>query len=305
MLDLASKHLSLTFHRFIDSPPQSRVNVFANGNQLESIDPFLGAGPGVQRKPQNTFRVGEHKVSVTPFILPSLQKMTGAQRAEALFAGTLKDAQGFYIYRNRRLLSYGNWFRIVGRSEMAKLARVRVDTDNEMDFAWKLGIMKSSVEPPDVLRKSLAKLVPAIIGDSEVVSIGRGRVVASKHVSAWEVRDSGAGSFSVEINKDHPLVTALLESSTSDQGKLVQKVLEMLESQFPAQYIHQRLSGDMKFDNEVSSDGGHEEFAKTLWFALRPSCSSDDEAWDEVLAIEPFASNVNARLVLSNMRGNK
>lgn len=297
----ATEHLSLVFHRFIDGGPSEHVSIHANNLKLKAIDPFLSGPRGSISKGENSVRVGTNQVLVKAYILPSLSKMTPAQQKNALFAGGLKDAQGFYIYRNKRLLTYGTWFKLAPRSEMAKLARVQVDTTNELDAEWRLGIMKSSVSPPESLRKALVKLVPTIVQDSQVVSEGKGRRITETSTSAWVLHEKGSGNFSLEINRSHPIISSFNVDLGHEAAKKLESILNMIESQFPAEIVHSRLSRDNLYIPSDDIKSQNIEFASTLFLALRPTSNSDEDTWRQVLSIEPFASNTEARANIQHL----
>jgi len=52
--------------------------------------------------------------------------------------------QGFYLYRNRRLIVHGTWFGLVGKAELIKLSRVLIDIPNTLDSEWKIDVKKAS-----------------------------------------------------------------------------------------------------------------------------------------------------------------
>ena len=54
----------------------------------------------------------------------------------------LRSKQGFYIYRNKRLIIWGTWFGMNKRAELTKNARIRVDIPNTLDDIWSIDIMK-------------------------------------------------------------------------------------------------------------------------------------------------------------------
>jgi hypothetical protein len=297
----AVKHLSLVFHRFIDGTPADRVAFFANDQKLNAIDPFLVGPKGSLSKGENYVRVGSSQVVVKAYILPSLSKMSAAQQKHALFAGGMREAQGFYIYRNKRLLTFGTWFKLAPRSENAKLARVQVDTTNELDAEWRLGIMKSSVKPPESLRTVLVKLIPTIIQDSRIVAEGRGRKITESSTSTWVMLEKGGGNFSLEINREHPLIQALSDSLTSESARRMNSIFTMLENQFPADIVHSRLSRDNLYLPSEDQKSFHLELATQLFSVLRPSALDDAQAWVKVLSIEPFASSSEARAQIDEL----
>lgn len=75
--------------------------------------------------------------------------------------------EGFYVYRNERLLLPGSWLGL-GRlannkkrwsqDELHQLVRIRLDITNRSDEDWKIDIRKSSASPPLSIRLELTKL---------------------------------------------------------------------------------------------------------------------------------------------------
>lgn len=48
--------------------------------------------------------------------------------------------QGFYVYRNRRLIVYGTWFGKFKKEPAYNLARIKLDMSSESDFEWGIDI---------------------------------------------------------------------------------------------------------------------------------------------------------------------
>ena len=125
-----------SFHRYLEksrNPSKQHVQLFLNGAQLEPHDPFKREHPATQELDTETIKIGKNKITVTPFILPHYSKL-GSQEYEKLAGeeGYIKN-QGFYVYRNRRLIIHGTWFRLFRHGELSKMARVRVDIPNSLD----------------------------------------------------------------------------------------------------------------------------------------------------------------------------
>src|SRR5205814_7786827 len=130
-MDLARDHLSIVFHRFLNPPLGTRsVAISINRNPLRHIDPFLTGHKATQALPIEEFLVEHEPVTVAPFILPHISKLGAADLELAGGEEGLLRNQGFYIYRNRRLISWGSWFRLVRQEELTKLAPVQVDISN-------------------------------------------------------------------------------------------------------------------------------------------------------------------------------
>jgi hypothetical protein len=150
----------------------------------------------------------------------------------------LRRNQGFYVYRNRRLISWGSWFRLVRQEELTKLARVRVNLSNRLDHLWKLDIKKSTTSPPEALRDGLRQIIGRITEGSRNVFIFKGKKASdSKVTHAWDrtiVRDG----VSYRINRDHPLLAALATGIPEAEGSLVDDVFALLERSIPLDAIY-------------------------------------------------------------------
>ena len=114
----ARDHLALVFHRFIGqrTPPlRKTMSLRINGVPLQSLDPFLTVHRGTQHGQVERYVVRGSEVRVQPYTLPYLNKLSSSDRRTALISGTLRDTQGFYIYRASRLVLWGTWFRLCPR----------------------------------------------------------------------------------------------------------------------------------------------------------------------------------------------
>jgi len=277
-----AKHLSLVFHRFMQQVGNQKVRIYLNNSELKPMDPFLESAPGTQVRDEISIRIGDSTVTAKPFILPDQNRLTKPQRDLALIGETMRETQGFYIYRNKRLLSWGTWFRMTGKSELSKLARVRVDTPNSLDKEWRLGIMKSSVQPPKVLRDRLRSIVPRIVGDSQ-------RVTRAKD-STWTIKELGDGAFSLNLNLEYPLVRALDETLNPTQRKQLTALFEAIETLFPFNEIHDRLTSDHAATEERSDFPVRE-----LYLALLSLNTDPEAAFVELLGTPPISTTPGMR----------
>lgn len=167
-LDESESHLCLIFHRFMNRSI-SPVSFFINDRQLKGLDPFLEGSPHHKRNPKTDegkpvemavkyYDKGYEKeamIKVQTFILPHQDDLS-KEDVEALGGmEVLKDEQGFFVYRNDRLIIYGTWFRLSSRSvnaELYKYGRIKVDIPNKLDSLWDIDIKKYFDIYDDVLK---------------------------------------------------------------------------------------------------------------------------------------------------------
>ena len=155
-LDRTASHLELVFHRILDGEFASRraVRISINGRPLEPFDPFHSRHPATQRHPDESFQLDGHRIHIQPFTLPHHQKVTRTEWKRYEGDGGYIENQGFYIYREKRLIIHGTWFRMAPQAELTKLARIRIDIPNTLDSHWKIDIR--SAPPSCLLRSEIA-----------------------------------------------------------------------------------------------------------------------------------------------------
>lgn len=139
-IDMVREHLSLVYHRYLSGEVGlKKLEIQINNVKIEPIDPFLSS-KSVQAMDDEILVVRGKHIEVRPYILPHISKMTSDEIKMLGGKEGLRKHQGFYVYRNKRLLVWGTWFRMMRQGEMSKLARIRVDIPNDLDDLWTLDI---------------------------------------------------------------------------------------------------------------------------------------------------------------------
>lgn len=150
-------HLKLVFHRFFEN---TKIKVRINNNEpLEYFDPFARQYRSTQPLPLEEVLIDKKVVEIQGYVLPHHSKITAEQYKENAGEGGYLRNQGFYVYRGKRLITHGTWFRMKPKSELAKLTRIQIDLPNNLDHEWKIDAMKSQATPPQVIRDKLKTLI--------------------------------------------------------------------------------------------------------------------------------------------------
>jgi hypothetical protein len=248
-------HVALVFHLFNGNDGVPNVELRINGAPITRIDPFMSDSRLTTTSPWESIEVEGQMVNLVAYTLPYLSRLSASQREKALQLGGLRETQGFYVYRGHRLVIWGNWFRVMPRSEMAKLTRVRVEIPNTLDHLWALDVKKSHAEPPPLVRKRLSELARRMMEPSQRVQQFRGRKVdqPSSITHMWQTIVNG-DEFSYAINPDHPTISAFTDGLSSDLQQDFARVLEDIQVTFPVVDAHNRLSGDKVPTDLVDSD---------------------------------------------------
>lgn len=299
------QHLSLVFHRFLAgegvAPP---VHISLNDNPIEPADPYLATHRATQRGHQERIELQGERIDVQPFTLPHITKLSATDKAKAQVSGRLRDSQGFYIYRGRRLVIWGTWFRLVPKDDLGKLARVRVDIPNTLDHLWSLDIKKSAAVPPEAIKEQLRRTVDRILGPSRTVHLYRGRKVDEKSavVRFWNVIEE-RGAFRYEINRDHPALAALSRGLDPSGLRLLEQTVQGIQESFPIEDAHNRLAADGAPVRIAANDDELLAYARALWLIFTEAGRASPDFVEDFKSVEPFAGHPHAEALLRKASG--
>jgi len=251
-LDFADKHISLVFHRFLESKLSKQYfEIFFNNRKVEPIDPFMLANRATQQLEEEILFIDKTQIKITPFIIPFMSKLSTKERGIQDDYKDLNLKQGLYIYRNNRLIVWGKWFRLLSDSELKRLARVRIDLPNSIDSHWKIDVKKSSAQIPSVIKEQLRRIVVRVVGKSERVYKYRGRKANhSEFHHIWNKIDTRE-KIQYLINRDIPIYQVLLNSLSEEQEKLLDGFIKSLEDGFPYSAVYYDLAQDKQFESQL------------------------------------------------------
>lgn len=244
-IEQSRSHVALVYHRFIDSENiAKRVKILFNGSKVDGIDPFLSDNPATQPLPEQAIHIDGSTIKVKPYILPHVSKVSLKDRNKLGELCDLRQNQGFYIYRNRRLIIWGTWFRLIRQQELNKLTRIRVDIPNTLDSIWEIDVKKSTASLPDIVKRNLVSIVENSVGRSEQVYRYRGRTTHRDNLQhVWNTIDN-RGEFQYKINRELPMYKALEDSLNETSLAYLDSFIKMLEDTFPYGDVYYRLAKD-------------------------------------------------------------
>ena len=239
-LDHLRHHLGLVFQRFLDG--RAAITISVNGVKVASVDPFLESSPKTQVGPQETVSIDGHVIAVQPFTLPHPSALSARERKRSDLGASMRDHQGFYVYRNMRLISHGGWFGLAKLDELSKQSRVRVDIPPELDNEWQLDIKKSRVEPPQAFRNRFRQIIDHVTGGSRRMHRFRGRAkLQPGAVYLWQAIEEREG-YRYAVNRDHPMISGLRANLPVNKQQLLEQALDDLATYFPAPDLYVRMA---------------------------------------------------------------
>ena len=235
VMEGVKSHLSMVFHRFIDDG----LKIYFRGRLITSWDPFMIGTSGLQTKPEARLENGS--IRIKGFVLPHRSKLSAKQYD---YGKGPRDSwtahQGFYVYRNKRLLVAGDWLGLFKREVHYDLCRIQIDLPNNLDNDWQIDIKKSVARVPTIYREHILALAKEVRNQAVEVYRHKGKVLKRKFASneyypLWEEKARHGKRF-YKINRKHPLINDLLSKSGS-LGKDIEKVIQFIEEAVPVPLI--------------------------------------------------------------------
>jgi hypothetical protein len=160
------EHVALVFHRFLDAADTAyaTVRITINGETVSPWNPFYPER-SEQVLPDHARVIplqlednSIHNARMNAWILPHSKDLTKTENDEK--ARITSRGQGFYIYREGRIIHHGGWLGVFRSDDPHySLLRVEFDFDHQLDDAFKIDVKKSRIlfDPAleDVLRATL------------------------------------------------------------------------------------------------------------------------------------------------------
>jgi hypothetical protein len=280
----AHSRLALIFHRYLSGDAgRHKLVIELNGQPVAPWDPFHREHPATQEFELETLEVGGRTITVQPFVLPHYSKLDDGQYDRLAGEEGFVRNQGFYVYRNNRLIISGTWFRLLRFGELSQLIRVRVDITNALDHIWKITIDKGDAQLPAVLRARLKQIVDGLRRRSARVYRSRGgRLDRPGSVSVWS-RHARNGEIRYSINREHPLISALLASTDEDQRDAATAALRVIEQGFPVNTFSADAAAQLDAIHQTSADPA--QFRAELMAALPALLDQADGSFGELASL--------------------
>lgn len=290
-MDGVKRHLAMVFHRFINEG----LKIYFKDRVIDPWDPFMIGVEGLQLK-ADVF-LDNRKIMVKGFVLPHRSKLTAEQYN---YGKGPKDSwtahQGFYVYRNKRLLVAGDWLGIGNFKKEVHydLCRLQIDLPNNCDDEWQIDIKKSLARPPLKFREQILSVAKDVRAQAIEVYRHKGKVIKRKHSQnddqfLWEEYKRHEKRY-YKLNRNHPVLKQLLENTSNDKSD-IEKALRFIEETIPVPLITLKEN-----ENEVPHgqpfEGTNHELVQVTMKAMYQNLirhgKNDEQAKAIVLSIEPF-----------------
>lgn len=285
----AKAHLELVFHRYLQGcstdPFIPKLTIMINKSVLEPNDPFL-SNKIPEISPQYEINFKNQIIKIQPHKLLYPGKISEAEKKRLSLGQSLLETQGFYVYRNYRLIIWGTWFRLEPKMDSSKLARIQVDIPSSLDEYWFIDIKKSSVTPPEEIREQFKQIIHKTAVLSKNTFTRRETSKKSDLITYWQRLADPEGTITYQINKNHPILQYFTQSLTEQQQDCFSEILNAIEAFLPIPSIQNDLQSDKTINNDNTSDIlGKEDIFSKINRLIKQGIP-----FDEIIKMEPIAS---------------
>lgn len=283
VMERVKKHVATIFHRYIEG---NKLKIFFSGREIVAWNPFLINHAATQSFPEEPLNNG--KIKVRGFVLPHKSKLTPEEFRNAEGVRGWNAQQGFYVYRNERMLVSGEWLGLFRKEEHFKLARIMIDLPNILDGEWQIDIKKSVARTPFGLKDNLKAYASLVRAQAVEAYRHRGKIIqrntATQHFQPVWVEKQKDGKRYYEINQEHPFIASM-------DLKAVKPLIRLLEETLPVPLIviNESENPDSFFRpfEKVVASNELKELLKTVYKSLL-NTNTPEQAKRRLLLIEPF-----------------
>ncbi|SDC38112.1 Histidine kinase-, DNA gyrase B-, and HSP90-like ATPase [Terribacillus halophilus] len=150
IVDNLKEHVAMVYQRFLDPRfvEAPDVNIKINNELIEPWDPFCTDETNTEVVAEELQEVEfedgtQTEFSIKAYVLPRKEEFSSDEMRKN--AKLSNDLQGFYIYRENRLIHYGNWLGMYTNEPHGTLLRVEFSFEYLMDEAFNVDIKKSNI----------------------------------------------------------------------------------------------------------------------------------------------------------------
>ena len=302
LIDRVESHLAMVFHRFLEGG-SAGLSIFINGSsedhRVKAWDPFMRDHGATIATPKERITTHRGVVEIQGFVMPHKDNLKQYEFEIGAGLEGWTAQQGFYVYRNKRMLVSGGWLGLGQRQawtreEPYKLARLKLDIPNTADADWDIDIKKSVARAPSYIALRLRDLAEHVRDQARQVFAHRGNYgpkAPSPHLQrAWKIVQR-KDSVAYLVDRSHPLVKQVLDQA-GPLKEAVAAMLRLLEETMPVQrvWIDTVENGDIHkgaFEGAPLADV--QAVLDVLYRHLVETVGMDERsARSQLLKIEPF-----------------
>lgn len=313
--DPTATYLSLIFHRFLNAEKIKHIDISINNYHLAGLDPFLIKHDKTNSRkeimmPINDSKGIERYIIIKPYVLPFQKDLTRDDMKKLGGVESYRTKQGFYIYRNERLIIWGTWFG-QAKNELTKNARIKVDIPNTLDDIWGIDIKKQNATIPRKIKNQLKRAVDEVMEIAITSQVYRGRIQnVNEHLDyIWDRIGERDNKYSFKINRNSRVFQLLKEDLNDVIMSKFEMVLEEIENGLPFQQIYIDMSQHRVSDDTDDGRAKDVENKALILIDLSKRMGQTDvlEIIEKLFCSEPFCKHtlIKQKLLEEFKDGNK
>lgn len=240
------EHVAMIYQRFLDPMYEAAPNVTIriNNETIRAWDPFCkGESDLVASQAIEVDGTGA-RFQLNAYVLPRREEFSSVEAGNR--AKISNDNQGFYIYRENRLIHYADWMGMFSKEPHGTLLRIEFSFDHHLDDAFQIDIKKSQILLNNALYDFLRdQFLPAPRRAADVrYRQGQKKKAMEKADNAHSSSNNNIGSKQDQI--DSAQVTAVAGASdqavvTNANGQFTFR-LKIIHSQKPGELFIQPVN---------------------------------------------------------------
>ena len=285
-IDAVNAYLGMVFHRFIE---RNELTIRIQNRLVKPWNPFF---PNV-----NTKLVDKHEdefIITKTYLLPSKDELTDDEFNE-MNRGDALSHQGFYVYRNDRMIHAGGWLNLKNCKQHQKFnaLRISVDFDSRLDEYFDVGFTKSTIDFPKNITDKLENVVK--IGKQKASenlkqkARTRVKIGSTSKSEIWVTKNSSNGVI-CDINASHPLIK---EYTKNIDPKDLNKLFKLIAGSIPTVYSSSNNSQAFYYTDDemmefIDNYYKNEQLTRINDYSLNKR-KFNAEVFDKMVHIEPFS----------------
>jgi hypothetical protein len=298
-------HLSLVFHRYIEE----NLKICFNDDLLVPKDPFLKDHKRTVLKEKQLISTKtkegiSEKIEFQVFILP-FHKDLNPSDYELIGGIEQIENQGFYVYRNKRLMNFGSWFRLKPKNTLYENARILVDIPNTLDDLWSIDIKKQKAIIPASLLEQLSREVDDVVVQSKKIHTYKGEK-QTQVGSIWNKNvNHRDNQVTYLINLESQPLKMILESIKDDKTyEKIVKLIELIQYSIPYRDIYTAVAEkkDINHINEEQVNKIVEQGLIMFKESMKNKKTTKEKFIETISNYEPFSNEIVISLLLEKIK---
>lgn len=280
-----------------------KVKIYLNSFDylIKPYDPFfIQENSKIIQETEITYK--NEKIHITSYILPTTTNFKKNDKDRLIGRG-LAEQQGFYVYRNDRLIYEGGWLNIDGLKidNKSNYARIKVNINNRLDSEFKLNYEKSKVQLPESLILEFKRIALKARKESRYnyeyktsgikIKAGRNPINYSK---VW-IHKKNSKEDRLFINRNHQIIKNLLIEDPKIEG-----MLRLIENAIPVNIIqNSNIRNDKLHYNDLMV------LLEQTYQKLRIDGFNFEDINKKIFNLEPFDIDEYQMIILKYLKEKK